>query len=260
MEIRFRANPFAHPLNGAKLERQGVVCRITRRAGNASDTPKETARIVARIKSVIRFRELADYQFQISPDDPMFKLRQNIDTLNVEGLKEFVPGHHLRSTVQFTADCGLIPPPVFSKLLIPIDYQLRQHGASESLKTKRQLLKKHGHIPSGVTFHEPAPDHPVNLSDVHQELMSSEHVSILKELFAERPIWTRSAINERLAPRKFDLKLLLPLVAFHFTGGPWRTCWIRYGYDPRNDVSASKYQLLDFRAQQRSHAPSSTIT
>ena len=28
---------------------------------------------------------------------------------------------------------------------------------------------------------------------------------------------------------------------------PWRLLWVRYGYDPRKDISARMYQTIDFR-------------
>ena len=43
------------------------------------------------------------------------------------------------------------------------------------------------------------------------------------------------------------MKLLLPLVAYYFTTGPWRVMWVKYGYDPRTDPSAKIYQTLDYR-------------
>lgn len=40
---------------------------------------------------------------------------------------------------------------------------------------------------------------------------------------------------------------LLPLVSYHFTSGPWKTLWVRLGYDPRIDPEAKQYQCLDYR-------------
>jgi len=43
----------------------------------------------------------------------------------------------------------------------------------------------------------------------------------------------------------------LPLVAYLMSNGPWRDCWIRYGYDPRSNQEARIYQLLDIRNTRR---------
>ena len=39
----------------------------------------------------------------------------------------------------------------------------------------------------------------------------------------------------------------LAVVAYRFSGGPWRNLWIRYGFDPRLDPSSRIYQGIDFR-------------
>lgn len=39
----------------------------------------------------------------------------------------------------------------------------------------------------------------------------------------------------------------LPVVAYRFSGGPWRNLWIRFGFDPRKQPSARIYQGIDFR-------------
>lgn len=47
------------------------------------------------------------------------------------------------------------------------------------------------------------------------------------------------------------LKYLLALNAFHFTSGPFRIAWVRFGYDPRKDPSARKYQIIDYRLRSK---------
>lgn len=50
-------------------------------------------------------------------------------------------------------------------------------------------------------------------------------------------------------PSYFSLPLLslLALVAYNVTSGPWRTLWVKFGYDPREDPSSKVYQCMDFR-------------
>merc|ERR1719228_2999048 len=45
------------------------------------------------------------------------------------------------------------------------------------------------------------------------------------------------------------LKLILPVVAFYFTTGPWRNQWVKFGYDPRQDPSGGLRQTLDYRVR-----------
>ncbi|VEN38041.1 unnamed protein product [Callosobruchus maculatus] len=70
---------------------------------------------------------------------------------------------------------------------------------------------------------------------------------VLKKLFDERPIYLRSAIRHLTRFLNENLKILLPAVAYYCTLGPWRTTWIRYGYNPQKDFNSRKYQTLDFR-------------
>ena len=55
-----------------------------------------------------------------------------------------------------------------------------------------------------------------------------------------------SAITSIPADR---LKLILPVVAFYFTTGPWRNQWVKFGYDPRQEQSAATHQTLDYRVR-----------
>lgn len=39
----------------------------------------------------------------------------------------------------------------------------------------------------------------------------------------------------------------LPSVAYRFSKGPWRMLWIKFGYDPREDRNAGKFQIIQYR-------------
>lgn len=41
---------------------------------------------------------------------------------------------------------------------------------------------------------------------------------------------------------------MMPSVAYFFMDGPWRCCWVRYGYDPRQDSTGKLYQVVEMRA------------
>ena len=55
-----------------------------------------------------------------------------------------------------------------------------------------------------------------------------------------------SAITSIPADRR---KLILPVVAFYFTTGPWRNQWVKFGYDPRLEQGAATHQTLDYRVR-----------
>lgn len=80
---------------------------------------------------------------------------------------------------------------------------------------------------------------------------------------AERPVWTRRSILNRLVTLEYDpkypekripttlsqqiVKHAIQLVGYQFKGGPWRDALVRYGYDPRADASGRIYQTLIFQ-------------
>lgn len=69
----------------------------------------------------------------------------------------------------------------------------------------------------------------------------------VQALFQQRPLWTRSALQVELNVQPVRFKLILPVVAYYVVNGPFRTAWVRLGFDPRKDPSTKIYQILDFR-------------
>ena len=64
-------------------------------------------------------------------------------------------------------------------------------------------------------------------------------------------MWLKAELlHKSEVPGKY-LKLVLPVVAYYFSSGPWRNQWIKYGYDPRKDQEAAKFQTLDYRLRFR---------
>jgi len=75
-------------------------------------------------------------------------------------------------------------------------------------------------------------------------------LDIIKELFESRPIWLLIVIFDQIQKKGGNLqhaKRILPLIAFNYSNGPWRRCWVRWGYDPKLDPDSSVYQIIDFR-------------
>jgi general transcription factor 3C polypeptide 5 (transcription factor C subunit 1) len=71
------------------------------------------------------------------------------------------------------------------------------------------------------------------------ERYNNEGLDVVQRLFNMRPVWSRRAIvchvGEINAKR---IKYLLPRVAYYWIGGPWRTFWTKFGYDPRKNPAA----------------------
>ncbi|KAL2298101.1 hypothetical protein Nmel_017063, partial [Mimus melanotis] len=69
----------------------------------------------------------------------------------------------------------------------------------------------------------------------------------LRKLFEARPVWSRNAVKANISVHPDKLKVLLPYLAYYMLTGPWRSLWVRFGYDPRKQPEAKIYQVLDFR-------------
>ncbi|KAG2393474.1 hypothetical protein C9374_007005 [Naegleria lovaniensis] len=176
-----------------------------------------------------------------------------------------------------------LPPPIFSRFDMPMDYAFKQNPSTEivpivsndgtSKKYKRLLKPSKQYMPHCVeiNFDDEVPTVPP------EEILTAKDKDLYKDVEKRvrflfgcpsddqedptelahitdksrniRPIWSKSAISSKFESRKdkWKLRMVLPRVAYHYKNGPWRMLWVRYGYDPKKDVSASYYQLLDFR-------------
>lgn len=96
---------------------------------------------------------------------------------------------------------------------------------------------------------DPVPSAPAANQAWRADDASSPVVARLRALFAARPVWSRLALLHQF-DRDDDLLAALRYVsgfAYKFNKGPWRWCYVRYGYDPRRQPEARFLQSVDFR-------------
>ena len=94
---------------------------------------------------------------------------------------------------------------------------------------------------------------PEAIEEAEKRGLLGEPLEELRQLFDERPVWTKQALEFRTHCGKFMLKYILPCLAYFCLNGPWRSCWVRFGYDPRHHKSSFVYQLLDYRIPCKMH-------
>lgn len=80
--------------------------------------------------------------------------------------------------------------------------------------------------------------------------ISQKEYEIIEQLFDERPIWTLSALKAHIRQPPKRISSILSCIAFYYTTGPWRNCFIKYGYDPRRTFESRFYQMIDYRVRQ----------
>ena len=78
--------------------------------------------------------------------------------------------------------------------------------------------------------------------------LSPPQIPYCLQLFKERPVWTKAGLQVNIeATYRQYIKFLLPMVAFYFTNGAWKSLWCKLGYDPRTVPASKVYQTVDFR-------------
>lgn len=105
-----------------------------------------------------------------------------------------------------------------------------------------------------ITFNmsDPVPTKPnESVKDlVKSNLVSQEDYDAVLLLFQERPIWTLAALRAYLRTPPRRLNYCLAGIAYYYSTGPWRNCFVLFGYDTRKNFNSRFYQMLDYRVRQ----------
>jgi general transcription factor 3C polypeptide 5 (transcription factor C subunit 1) len=84
---------------------------------------------------------------------------------------------------------------------------------------------------------------PENLPNISDEGMK-EKLEELRNLFEDRPIWSRLALHNTTSIPYPELTILLGHLAYTVHLGAFRDLWVRFGVDPRTDRTLFIYQLV----------------
>ncbi|KDQ64681.1 hypothetical protein JAAARDRAFT_234891 [Jaapia argillacea MUCL 33604] len=296
VELNLRPeNPFSHPIPGDLASTSNILLKVVKRKrrklisdDSAGDEMmgEYTVEALGVIPKTVRFRSMADYQYQPDSEDPITQLRQAMDNMDVEAIRNFrIPPEKEDYQVAMDADSmqidpqltegpeegpdiktrsnlRLFPPPLFSRQAVPLNYNFKANPMSTVTtvidangEEKKRLINKSrwkGYGPASIVFTDQnVPDKPPALVEETRERVDKRLLKLLKERFDERPVWTRAALFNQFTPAEardiHNSKVLLPLVGYSFGDGPWRDTLIRFSYDPRQDPNARFYQRLYFR-------------
>ncbi|KAJ1922266.1 tau 95 subunit of transcription factor TFIIIC [Mycoemilia scoparia] len=280
VELRYRPDDLlSHPIEGESIPTGNLLIKVTRRVkknkknsktpelagfnqeAQAIDNQPWKAEVVGVIKKTVRFRSIIDYQIVPEPEDPVMKLLKNVNDLNFDSVSDFVKNEifnrHPKKGREF------MPFPPMSKPNWPMNYNYQQNPHLVKVfvhnnpneppvvrlinrnKSKRYLMLSAKYETKNLPLEPP--------SEIKRtiETVSKQDYETIKKLFEQRPIWTRAAIDLQMPDKIVKtyqlMKRLLPMVAYWMSNGPWRDCWIRYGYDPRVTKEAREYQVVDIR-------------
>ncbi|KAJ3075678.1 tau 95 subunit of transcription factor TFIIIC [Podochytrium sp. JEL0797] len=271
LELRLRPeDPFSHPILGEVISTSNLLLRVSKKRKKVPSGPNGTyletdyrfdTEIVGLVTKTGRFRALADFQYLVNPEDPMFKLKQSLNEFDINGISNFEFSHD--KGVQ--PDLRMIPPPSFSRIEWSLGYRYQQFTESTEIRMPKnqggEVIKISHKPPRNPmikfrkdTLHIPTAPTPAILSLLETRFPNSPTIlARIQHLFTLRPIYTFRALFNQMRDvclKKMDVKLvpfLLPKYAYFVTFGPWQECWVRYGYDPREDREARLYQIVSMR-------------
>jgi len=194
--------------------------------------------------NIFSFLDLCDFQYV-----PMTQNRLNPKKLECIYSLIYPTGIPLYSWLKNDVPYFL-PPAVFSRMDTVQQYIPKTETDSNSDNVIGTNKKSKAGFPSYVYFStsEIPTAAPKGIETAMKvKFLQNTHLEQVRQLFEERPIWSKNAIMYKTRFTSEQLKILLPSVAYYFMTGPWRIMWVKLGYDPRKDINARKYQTLDYR-------------
>ncbi|KAG7263667.1 hypothetical protein CRUP_005206 [Coryphaenoides rupestris] len=235
LELRYRPkDPFCHSLCGNRFPSNNLLLRVRRRVRKKD--PRDVQlhmEVLGVIGTTYKFQGMADFQcLAVHSEDGRHTSLYDKVILRKSESQDF-----FEQRVPF-----FLPPPIFSRLDTPVDYFYRPDN---------RMRRNHNAI--FVSFRDPmVPSECLEAARLNWQracVKDSDTATeqSFRKMFESRPIWSRNAVKGNIDIHPEKLKLLLPLLAYYMVTGPWRSLWVRLGYDPRKTPEAKKYQILDFR-------------
>lgn len=157
-----------------------------------------------------------------------------------------------------------LPPYQFSRYLTP-STKILGRETDHTEKTKNAQKKGYGQnlrverkaLSVTVNAKEEFPLEP-SQEAVDEAMFRCKHDEphrLLRELFDERPMWTRMGLLYRTRIDDSLLRSILQKYAFYILSGPWGRLWCKFGYDPRTDRNGGLYQTIMVSFRQHGSIP-----
>lgn len=267
-----------------RVTKKAPHVKHTRRSTSTGAHEQATSydvQVIGTIQNGFCFDTLAEFQWlpmqrtnlveQIKPKalDSEVMLKRTMESLNptYESILDDVlpvkdPFNNTLKT--FNPDAPLLVlPAIFSRFDTPRDIhqpqpKFRSKEMREEYERQQRLSiigrtrKKRATMSYLLNFGDNIPDEaPEKLVTERETLSAHEHslVPRLHQCFERQKVWSKAALCYELNCSFADIKYTLPLVAYHWLTGPFRTMWTRYGYDPHKDPTSKILQTLDFRVK-----------
>ncbi|KAH8412803.1 hypothetical protein KR009_005827 [Drosophila setifemur] len=255
LALRFHPeNAYNKPTFGDCTEKTGVLLSITvrRHKKDKQRPPEYFVRVLGHCSRSFTFDSLCDFQYLPMWSTPKSDNAQTASELTyvLDQLKpkdsadlDFFKRRHSQL---------LSLPELFTHVDVVYSGSYRLDAAEDGQQEVLGVMTKSTYDNQDVISFNMADIFPTqpdahNLKRLKVKYVSDEQFASVKRLFDECPIWTRIALQYESGLTSDKLKCITPSVAFYFSNGPWRTLYVRYGYDPRRDFNSRFYQTFDFR-------------
>ncbi|NXW16724.1 TF3C5 factor, partial [Circaetus pectoralis] len=233
LELYFRPkDPYCHPVCANRFPTSTMLLKVKRRTKKKKqlDTEEQIQpevrfemEILGTVTTVYKFQGMSDFQYlamHSGPDGKQTSMYDKVLMLKPEK-EEF-----------FNRELPLyIPPPIFSRLDTPVDYFYRP-----DIQHRLDSVTVHSIGSNQLCRSDTQIDCP---SGNGSRICPNKHFIVTLQVILE---FSKNLCNTVL----FFCNCLPPCVFMQLTG-PWRSLWVRFGYDPRKHPEAKIYQVLDFR-------------
>ncbi|XP_077981401.1 general transcription factor 3C polypeptide 5-like, partial [Glandiceps talaboti] len=254
LELRYKPNnPYCHAACGNRYATTSLLLKVVKKTKKSDPSYVEyKSEILGSVETTYRFQGLADYQYLPVQKDEHGEMMSLKPTLLVDKMES--------SDVVLGRNVPLfIPPPSFSRIDVPLDYYYRPDQHRDVTRPSNLIGIARARRPHNAVFmnfdDKDVPTKPLDAAVAAMKKISDHVKEVeIRELFKKRPIWSKNALKCNLDIQGEKMKILLPVFAYYCVTGPWRSLWVRFGYDPRKDWESVRYQVLDFRLRQSATA------
>lgn len=254
LELKFHPeNPYNKPANGDPQKANGFLfkVRVKKRqikTENLGSKAVAHVEIIGHVSKVYKFNSLCDFQYLPIHKNPRTKEMSYI-------LKEVVPPapKECGNFFNIPNDFYFCPPYSFSRTDSVFNRFFRDNQNAGKTDILRSTNPKSYDSKSIIAFSmsDPVPvtSNAETVKNMAVKYVSDDQLDTVKKMFEECPIWTRIALLYESKISHEKMKAILPHIAYYYVTGPWRTMYVRYGYDPRKEFSSRFHQTFDYRVR-----------
>ncbi|KAJ2157613.1 tau 95 subunit of transcription factor TFIIIC [Coemansia sp. RSA 552] len=267
IELRYRYDDaVSHPICGSVVPTENLLLKVTRRIRKTRqpdgtvrrEAVSTTCKVVAVIDKTVRFRKLADFQYVAATNDPLTIFSKILPGMDIDGIKDLVASDVLDQALD--SKSAYIPGPYIDRLGWPSQVPTRKAATGSDPGPEEQPAQQQKEYAQAKQLRAPiiihfstasVPTGPTPEILAMCQRVPRDIVDKARKIMDECPVVSRNAMAVMLPLDGYkgvmNHREFMPALAYLMDSGPWRNCWIRHGYDPRQDPEAYKYQVMGIR-------------